>query len=427
LSHRISDGPLTRSSLAEAFQDGVAISVNAVLAEFALADQLDINQFDPHNAAQHGVDVVRRRIGDLPGRRQIMFEVISEGRHHLTLPLGIIMGDEPTTHLHGLVVPRRYDLARLRLGWIPARRYVGIRPAEDRQGCSFMTPDRVWASEVADQRCPSDDQRHRRSYKSVWSGHHELGERVCSHDGQRIRFSCGESSRKIHHLKTYAAVMSDAAPFRQVVTADELRVLYRQPSQLVQSKVFDRLDAASTAFVQLSPFVLVGTGGDDGFDVSPRGGVPGFVKVLDDQRLALPDMPGNNLLDTISNVMRTGRIGLLFVVPGKDETVRINGRAWLVTDDEVLDLFVDEVKRPKAAIGIQIEQVFIHCAKAFRRSHLWEPESWASMSDAPDACDMLVSQGLTGDLPVETLREMFEAGYIQELAAESPESPDSSE
>jgi uncharacterized protein len=217
------------------------------------------------------------------------------------------------------------------------------------------------------------------------------------------------------------APVASPVPFRDVVLTEAgIRELYREPSQLVQSKVFAQLDAASIEFIRRSPFALVGTGGEDGFDVSPRGGVPGFIKVLDERRLAIPDMPGNNLLDTVTNVVRTGRIGLLFVVPGKDETVRVNGRAWLVTDDEILDLFAEETKRPKAAIGVEINQVFIHCAKAFRRSELWNPDSWPALSDAPDACDMLVSQGLVTGIPVETLRTHFEADYAKELAAEAP-------
>jgi uncharacterized protein len=219
------------------------------------------------------------------------------------------------------------------------------------------------------------------------------------------------------------APTDSTVPFRNVVSTEAgIRELYRTPSQLVQSKVFGQLDEASIEFIRRSPFALVGTGGDDGLDVSPRGGVPGFIKVLNERRLAIPDMPGNNLLDTITNVVRSGRVGLLFVVPGKDETVRVNGRAWLVTDDEILDLFADETKRPKAAIGVEINQVFIHCAKAFRRSELWNPETWPALGDAPDACDILISQGLVTGVPVETLRAGFESGYAQELAEEAPES-----
>jgi uncharacterized protein len=206
-----------------------------------------------------------------------------------------------------------------------------------------------------------------------------------------------------------------------VTTEEQLRTLYRQPSDLVVAKKFERLDAASASFVRRSPFALVATESDTGVDVSPRGGRPGFVKLLDDRRLVVPDLPGNNLLDTITNVIRTGRIGMLFLVPGKDETVRVNGRASVTTTPELCDLFVDEMRRPTAVIGVDIDEVFVHCAKAFRRSTLWDPSTWAALADAPDASDMLVCQGLVGDLPVDQLRVMFESGYAAELAAEAPD------
>lgn len=209
--------------------------------------------------------------------------------------------------------------------------------------------------------------------------------------------------------------------FRDVISTEaQLRELYRMPGELVAAKKFDRLDDSSAAFVRTSPFALIATENDDGVDVSPRGGVPGFVKQLDDRHLVVPDLPGNNLLDTITNVIRTGRIGMLFVVPGKDETVRINGRAWVVTDPELCELFVDEIRRPKAVIGVEVDEVFVHCAKAFRRSSLWDPSTWAELCAAPDASEMLIAQGLVGDVPLDVLRTAFEDGYAAELAAEAP-------
>ena len=217
--------------------------------------------------------------------------------------------------------------------------------------------------------------------------------------------------------------MDSPARFRQTVdSVGSLRTLYRDPSPLVTAKVKSELDPGSTAFIARSPFVVVGTHGDDGLDVSPRGGVPGFVKVLDGSHLAIPDLSGNNLLDTLTNVVRDGRIGLWFTVPGKDETLRVNGRAWIVTDDDVLDCFVDDVKRPKAAIGVRVEQVFIHCAKAFRRSRLWDPTTWPELADAPDGADILVCQSLGGGWNAERIRASLEQGYEADLSAEVPTS-----
>jgi uncharacterized protein len=211
-----------------------------------------------------------------------------------------------------------------------------------------------------------------------------------------------------------------AVTYHQVISTEaELRAVYGAASRRVQSKIRPAIDSASAAFIARSPFVLVSTGGPDGLDVSPRGGRPGFVKVLSPGALAIPDMSGNNLLDTLTNVVETGRIGLLFVVPGKDETVRVNGAAQVVTDDDVLDLFVDDARRPRAAIAVDVEQVYVHCAKAFRRSSLWDSSSWAALADAPDASDVLSCQAVI-DIPAEEFRAAMEAGYAEELAAEHP-------
>ena len=215
--------------------------------------------------------------------------------------------------------------------------------------------------------------------------------------------------------------MSDSTTFRNVIGSEAaLRELYRLPNALVRGKVKPDLDPGSIAFIGRSPFLLVGTQGPDGLDVSPRGGAPGFVKVLGPDALAIPDLSGNNLLDTLTNVVRDGRVGLLFTVPGKDETLRVNGRAFVVTDDDVLDRFTDDARRPKAAIGVLVDQVFIHCAKAFRRSKLWQPESWVALADAPDGAEILVCQSLGGDFSADQIRAALENGYVSDLAAERP-------
>jgi PPOX class probable FMN-dependent enzyme len=174
-------------------------------------------------------------------------------------------------------------------------------------------------------------------------------------------------------------------PFADVVGSEtELRELYRMPHDGTRLKILGSIDQHARTFIDASPFVLVGTSSPDGTaDVSPKGGPPGFVVVLDDQRIAIPDLSGNNLLDSLTNIVNGSGIGLLFLVPGIDETLRVNGHAYLTTDPAVLDACAVKDRRPKAAIGVEVKQQYMHCAKAFRRSELWNGESWPDRSEIP--------------------------------------------
>lgn len=185
---------------------------------------------------------------------------------------------------------------------------------------------------------------------------------------------------------------SQAPPFRDVVSTEErLRELYRPPSPPALGKQIDRLDDNCRSFIEHSPFVLIATssGDDRSCDVSPKGGPPGFVRVLDEKRLAIPDLAGNNRLDSFTNLLSNTGLALLFLIPGLDETLRVNGRAWIVTDDDVLDACVVAGRRPKAAVGMVVEEAYIHCAKAFRRGSVWQPEEWPDRSDMPTIPCML--------------------------------------
>jgi len=165
-----------------------------------------------------------------------------------------------------------------------------------------------------------------------------------------------------------------------ITSIAELEALYREPSERVRTKKRDQLDDGLRTVLALSPFVLLATSDVDGrCDVSPRGGPIGFVKVLDDRHVVVPDLNGNNLVDSLRNIVVNGHAGLLVIVPGQHETLRIDGPADLTTDAAVLDLFVDEVRRPTLAIVIEIEHVFTHCAKAFRRGQLWDASTWPQM------------------------------------------------
>jgi uncharacterized protein len=198
-----------------------------------------------------------------------------------------------------------------------------------------------------------------------------------------------------------------------VETEAELRELYRNPAPLTKAKVIARLDHHARTFIDHSPFVLMGTTAPDGTaDVSPKGGPPGFVVVLDDEHLAIPDLAGNNLLDSIGNIVRGSGIGLLFVIPGVDETLRVNGKACLTTDPEVLDACAVKDRRPKAAIGVTVVEQFMHCAKAFRRSELWECDSWPARESLPSLGCILKDQipGI-GDVDAVAIDASLEEGY----------------
>jgi PPOX class probable FMN-dependent enzyme len=202
---------------------------------------------------------------------------------------------------------------------------------------------------------------------------------------------------------------------------EQLAELYRAPSRLVTEKKAGVLDDASVGIIERSPFVLLATSGADGsLDVSPRGGPSGFVRVLDDRHVAIPDLNGNNLIDSLRGVVATGRAGLLVLIPGKDETLRINGAAWVTTDATVLDRWTDELRRPTTAIVISTDEVFMHCAKAFRRGRVWDPTSWIDLADAPDGLDILNAQGLVAANDAAT-RDFLEQSYADDLAHDAPE------
>jgi PPOX class probable FMN-dependent enzyme len=187
---------------------------------------------------------------------------------------------------------------------------------------------------------------------------------------------------------------------------DALRTLYAEPKERAVRKEIRFLDVHCRNFIALSPFAVLATTGRSGtMDASPRGGAPGFVRVFDDHTLLLPDAPGNNRLDTFTNIVETGRIGILFLVPGVDETLRINGRAALATDPALLALCADERRTPKVVVRITVQEAYLHCAKALLRSKLWSDEAKVERSVLPSAGRMISDQ--TGIVvPPETDEEM---------------------
>jgi PPOX class probable FMN-dependent enzyme len=207
------------------------------------------------------------------------------------------------------------------------------------------------------------------------------------------------------------------APFGDIVTdAAALSACFKEPSDNVRRKQIDHLDENCRAFIAHAPFALVATANADGTcDVSPKGGPPGFVAVLDDQRLAIGDLPGNNRIDSLRNVVANPNVGLLFVVPGMGETLRVNGRAWVVRDATVLDACEVHDRRPMVAIGVQVLEAYIHCAKAFRRSNLWDPAAWPDRSGVPSAAAMLRDHVGLQDVSVEVIEQALEDGYAKTM------------
>ena len=177
-----------------------------------------------------------------------------------------------------------------------------------------------------------------------------------------------------------------------ITTEAELRELIGGPSELVASKIHDRLNDLTRQFVERSPFVCIATGRPDGgLDVSPRGDPAGFVRILDEHTLLIPDRPGNKIADTLTNVLADPRIGLLFLVPGVGDTFRVNGRARIVDDAELLAGSAVDGKAPKLGLLVEIEECYTQCSKAFIRSDLWNPEKHVDRSELPSSGAILRS------------------------------------
>jgi uncharacterized protein len=172
--------------------------------------------------------------------------------------------------------------------------------------------------------------------------------------------------------------------------ATQLRELLGEPTELVRKKIADRLNALTRQFIERSPFVVVATGRPDGgLDVSPRGDPAGFVRILDERTLLLPDRPGNKLADTLTNLLEDDRIALLFLIPGIDDTFRVNGRARIVDDPELLAASEIDGKVPRLGILVAIEEAYTQCPKALLRSELWNPERQIDRSELPPSGEIL--------------------------------------
>ena len=199
-----------------------------------------------------------------------------------------------------------------------------------------------------------------------------------------------------------------------IQTIDQLRSLFKAPSERAILKELTHIDKHIQRFISLSPFLVISTGDQNHqMDASPRGGEAGFVKVLDPQTLLIPDSPGNNRLDSLSNILATSQIGLLFFVPGIDEVVRLNGRATIQTDVELLKHFQEMTNKPKLVIQVIVEAAYMHCPKAMMRSKLWSVEQQQSINVMPTLGEIIRDQTKM-PAPLESREDMLKR-YLPEL------------
>jgi PPOX class probable FMN-dependent enzyme len=170
-----------------------------------------------------------------------------------------------------------------------------------------------------------------------------------------------------------------------LTSIEQLEAIYGQPHERAVRKQIPFLNEDYQAMVRASPMVIIGSAGPDGLDSSPRGDAPGFVQILDEHTLALPDRPGNNRIDTLRNVLHDPRVSLLFIIPGIGETLRVNGTAHISVEPELLERFAVNGKLPRTVLLITVEAAFFHCSKAIVRSELWNPERYLDRSAVPSA------------------------------------------
>lgn len=202
-----------------------------------------------------------------------------------------------------------------------------------------------------------------------------------------------------------------------VTTRDELRTIYKTPRPTDGSvrKELKALDGHCRSFIGKSPFVLIGSSdGAGNADVTPKGDRPGFAAVLDDQTIAIPDRPGNNRLDTLENILLNPSVGLLFLIPGMNETLRVNGDARITIDAGLRERLAVDGKEPQSVVVVTVKAAYMHCAKAFMRSDLWKPETWHDRSTLPTLGQILRDQLALAD-SVEATDRWLDESYRQTM------------
>jgi len=197
-----------------------------------------------------------------------------------------------------------------------------------------------------------------------------------------------------------------------IATHDELRTVYKTPEPDAGSirKELKKLDGHCKAFIARSPFVLIGSSdGMGNADVTPKGDKPGFAAILDDNTIVIPDRPGNNRLDTLENIIVNPAVGLLFLIPGMNETLRVNGEARITVDAGLRERLTVDGKPPLSVVVVTVKAAYMHCAKAFMRSDLWKPEAWPDRKSMPTLGQILHDQLSLEETPAETDRWLDDA------------------
>ncbi len=201
-------------------------------------------------------------------------------------------------------------------------------------------------------------------------------------------------------------------------TVDQLRQIYKPAEGRPIAKVIHRFEQHSRRFIALSPFLILSSTRKDGLgDVTPRGDAPGFVKILDDTTIAIPDRPGNNRLDTLSNILERPAIGLIFLIPGVNEALRINGVAEIRDDEKLRQMFIVNDRLPATVLVVRVNEIYLHCAKAIMRSKLWDEASAIERSQLPTMGKMIndqINSDAPSDAPEET-QEAMTARYENQL------------
>ncbi|MCT9000093.1 pyridoxamine 5'-phosphate oxidase family protein [Chelativorans intermedius] len=182
---------------------------------------------------------------------------------------------------------------------------------------------------------------------------------------------------------------AEAGKQGRIETVEELESLYGRPARTALVKEIDHIIPCYEAFIRASPFVALATAGPEGLDCSPRGDRPGFVHIHDSRTLMMPDRRGNNRVDSLRNIVRDGRVGLLFLVPGSGTTLRVNGRAHLSADPALCLSLATEGKSPRSVIVIHVESIYFQCARAIQRSRLWSMDAQADATLLPTPGDIL--------------------------------------
>lgn len=205
--------------------------------------------------------------------------------------------------------------------------------------------------------------------------------------------------------------------FQHVITDEkELREMTGEPSELVNNKVIHHVDENARQFIRQSPFLLLATSDSEGnADVSPRGDEKGFVHILNENYLIIPERPGNKRVDSMRNLLSNPHAGLIFFIPGVEETLRVNGRARIIADKDLLEKMAYRGKVPSLGIAVEVQECFIHCAKAFKRSGLWKPDTWLPKEERPSAAKMLAEHARLPDLDEAAVKERLMESYTKRL------------